>query len=221
MVAVIFDMDGVIVDSERYWEDEQEHILSKTVETADVSPDDVRGMNVLDQYDYLTDEYTVAVTKDEYFALYDDRAEAVYGEKVDLLFNVQGVVTQLTDDGATVAVASSSFRDWIQTVMERFDLEDAFAAVVSAEDIDGRSKPAPDIYLYTADQIGADPSDCVVVEDSVHGIHAAKEAGTHCVAFCTEMNADCDLSDADLVVDGAEDLQAFFADGRYRDLISG
>ncbi len=221
MVAVIFDMDGVIVDSERYWDEEQQEILAETVESDAVTPGDVRGMNVLDQYDYLADTFTVTVGKEEFFSMYDDRAETVYDEQSELLFNVPDVIAQLTSDGVPVALASSSFRDWIRLVLDRFELTDMFAAVVSAEDIDGRSKPAPDIYLYTAEQIGEDPSQCVVVEDSVHGITAAKNAGMYCVAFRTAMNADVDLSDADIIVDGADELHAFFQEQRYQELVQG
>lgn len=219
MVAVIFDMDGVIVDSERYWSAVQEDILDEAVDTDAITPDDVRGMNVMDQYDHITEEYTVTVSRDGYFDMYDEKAEAVYTEKADLMSGFKDIISQLQEDGVPVALASSSFRHWIQMVLERFDLTDAFTVIASADDIDGRSKPAPDIYLYTAEQMDVDPSECIVVEDSAHGITAARNAGMRCVGFRTEQNQGQDLSHADTIVDGAEELQTFFAERRYRVLI--
>jgi len=219
MTAAIFDMDGVIVDSEQYWSDEQEAILQETVESAAVSPDDLRGMNVMDQYDHLTDRYTVTVEKDVFFEKYDERAAAIYTERADLMPRFTAVVDRLQDAGVAVGLASSSFRDWIEMVLDRFGLHDAFSVVVSAEDIDGRSKPAPDIYRYTAERLGEDPSRCIVVEDSAHGVTAAKDAGMHCIGFRTVHNTHQNLSHADVVVDGADGLFRFVRDEEYHDLL--
>lgn len=219
MVAVIFDMDGVIVDSERYWDAEQARILEETVESEQVTPDDLTGMNVMDQYVYLDDQYPINVGKNEYFQLYDEKAEAVYQEKSSLMDSFKELIGFLHEDGVPVAIASSSFRSWIQMVLDRFDLEDAFDAVVSAEDIDGQSKPSPDIYLYTAERIGADPAECVVIEDSKHGVEAAKNAGMRCIGFRTDINEGQDLSGADVIVNGPDELKAFVQARRYRELV--
>lgn len=220
MVAVIFDMDGVIVDSERYWEENSEEVLADAVASDDISFSDVQGMNVADQYDHLEEHFSVSITKEEYVNRYDEKAEQIYTENVELLPGFEAVTASLLEDGVPVALASSSFRDWIQMVLDRFDLVDIFQVVVSVEDIDGRSKPAPDIYIYTAERLGADPEECVVVEDSAHGVTAAKEAGMQCVGFRTDLNQDQDLSHADTIVEGAGELREFFEERRYRDLVT-
>lgn len=221
MVAVIFDMDGVIVDSERYWEENTEDVLEEAVASDEVSFSDVQGMNVMDQYDHITEEFTVNISKEEYFARYDEKAAEVYQEHVDLLQGFRQMLEQIRADGIPVALVSSSFRHWIQMVLDRFELDDAFSLVVSAEDIDGRSKPAPDIYIYAAEQLGVDPGECVVIEDSSHGVNAAKNAGMRCIGFRTDINAAQDLSHADIIVEGEEELQEFFREKKYRTLVEG
>ena len=79
---------------------------------------------------------------------------------------------------------------------------------MSAADIDGDGKPAPDVYEHAARLLGCEPADCLVVEDSKNGVEAGKRAGMTVVAYRTEPNADTDLSAADVVAEGPEELQA-------------
>ncbi len=204
--AVIFDMDGVIVDSEQYWHEEQKRILETAAPDADVDFDEVRGMNVLDQYDHLTEQYEPTVTRDGYFDLYDEKAEAVYTEKAELMSGFHDLITMLRGK-VKLAVCSSSFRHWISMVLDRFDLTDTFDTVVSAEDIDGPSKPDPHIYRHTADELGVEPARCVVVEDSAHGVTAATEAGMYCIGYCTDPEREDAISHADTVVYGLVELR--------------
>lgn len=203
--AAIFDMDGVIVDSERYWVQEQRTILATAVPDADVAPGDLRGMNVMDQYDYLADRFDVAVSKEEYFDLYDEKAAAVYTDKAALMEGFTDLLATIRDRGVKTAIASSSFRHWIRLMLDRFDLAEHFEVVVSAEDIDGRSKPAPDIYLHAAHELGVAPERCVVVEDSGHGIEAANAAAMYCIGY--NVDEEQDLSHADVVVAGPAALR--------------
>lgn len=204
VAAVLFDMDGVIVDSERYWHEEERTILAEAVPDQDVPLEDITGMNVLDQYDHLASQYDVAVSRDAYFDLYDSRADAIYGERVVLMEGFHDLVGAIRARGVRTALASSSFRRWIELVLARFDLRDLFDVIVSAEDIDGPSKPAPGIYRHAASELGVDPGQCVVVEDSGNGVAAAKEAGMYCIGFD---RGGADLSQADIVVQDPEALR--------------
>jgi HAD superfamily hydrolase (TIGR01509 family) len=91
-------------------------------------------------------------------------------------------------------------------VLTRFDLSEYFSAVVSAEDVGSRGKPAPDIYLYTAKKVHARPGECVVVEDSTNGVTSGKAAGMRVVAYQTPFNKDYDLTGADAIITNLREL---------------
>jgi HAD superfamily hydrolase (TIGR01509 family) len=210
--AVLFDMDGVIVNSERYWvEIEEEEILPSAVEgSADTS--ETTGMNFREIYDYLEERNEMTATKDEFVEQYEEAAHDIYGEKVDLQTDFRDLLADLREDGRTVALVSSSPHDWIDRMLDRFDLREAFDRVISAEEIDGKSKPEPDVYEYAADEVGTTPEDCIAVEDSTNGVKSAKRAGMQVVGYRNQSDDELDLSEADEVAESAEELRRILLD---------
>ena len=195
--AVLFDMDGVLVDSERYWvELERERILPAAVEEP-VDPAEITGMNVSDLYDYLRERYEVRESREAFVERYDEAAWQVYGESVALLPGFESLAAALADAGVGLALVSSSPVRWIEMVTERFGL-DAFDAVVSADHVE-RGKPVPDVYELAVDRLGVDAGEAVAVEDSTHGVAAATNAGCSCIGYATRGSAG--LSGADRVLD--------------------
>jgi HAD superfamily hydrolase (TIGR01509 family) len=202
--AVLFDMDGVIVDSEDYWVDiEEETIFPEVLETT-ASADEITGMNYREIYDYLDEHHETTVEKSEFVDIYDEAAEDVYGEHAALMDGFRDIVADLRGDGVDVALVSSAPHDWIDVVLERFDLD--FDAVVSAEDVNAPGKPGPAIYEHAADRLGHPPSGCVAVEDSENGVEAAVRAGADCVGYRNGAK-ELDLSAADAVVSDSEGLR--------------
>ncbi|GAD51470.1 hypothetical protein MBEHAL_0230 [Halarchaeum acidiphilum MH1-52-1] len=197
--AVVFDMDGVIVDSERYWVAEVAEILDVAVPDADVDPESVVGINVYDQYDLLADEYDVAVTREEYFDLFDRHADTVYTESATLTDGFHDLVAEIRACDLPIGLVTSSFPQWVELVFERFDLGDAFDVVVTAGDEDVPGKPEPDLYELAAGRLGVDPNGMLVVEDSEHGVDAASAAGAHVVGYQHGASADMDHGAADAV----------------------
>ncbi|ELY78633.1 HAD family hydrolase [Natrinema pallidum] len=201
MTAVLFDMDGVLVDSEDYWvEFQREEILPATVPDEAVAVAETSGMNFREIYDYLDDEYGAAISRAAFVQRFTEAAEEIYTERAALLDGLHDLLAELDDRGVPTALVSSSPHDWIGMVTERFDLETAFDHVISADDIDAASKPAPDIFEYAAAEIGVPAADCVVVEDSENGIEAAARAGTVVIAYRIDAHGDIDRSPADEVV---------------------
>jgi HAD superfamily hydrolase (TIGR01509 family) len=201
-------MDGVIVNSEDFWvELENEEILPAAVPEENVSEDEITGINYREIYDYLDEHYEVAIDREEWEGRYESAAEEIYTEKVDLMPGFRDLVETLRDRGYRIAVVSSSPQEWIGLVTEQFDLTDLFDEVVSADDIDADSKPAPDVFEHAAREVGVDPADCIAVEDSKNGVKSAKAAGMTAVGYRTETNAEMDLDEADAVADGAEELR--------------
>jgi HAD superfamily hydrolase (TIGR01509 family) len=201
---VLFDMDGVLVDSETYWHRfEDEWVFETAVADGLPAHEEVTGMPYDEIYDYLEAEYGTTVTKAAFVETYEERAESLYGEQVVLTEGMAELFDRLRGDGRAVGIVSSSPSAWIDIVRRRFDLG-ALDVVVSGEDIDDPGKPAPHIYEHAAAVLGVTPSECVVVEDSQNGIAAAVSAGAFTIAYRSTHNAELDLSRADVVVDSPE-----------------
>ena len=201
--AVLFDMDGVIVNSEDFWVELEEETIFPKVGVEDIDDDEITGMNYLEIYDYLDDEYGTDVTKAEFVSLYDEIAEKLYGEHVSLMDGFHDLLDELRAEGTDVALVSSSPHDWIEIVTDRFDLE--FEEVVSADDIDAPGKPEPAIYEYAAGLLDYRGDECAAVEDSENGVESAVRAGTYCVGYPNGAK-ELDLSMASVVVSSPAEL---------------
>ncbi len=205
--AVFFDMDGVIVDSERYWRTEQpERIFPATLDGEHPDLDETTGMNYREIYDHLDEHYETKISKAEYIDIFDATAREIYSERVSLLDGFQELVDDLGTAGVPVAIVTSAPPSWHEIVTERFEV--SVDETLSAEDIDGDGKPAPDIYQYAAEVVDRDPANCLVIEDSKNGVDAGKNAGMTVIAYRSGPNDDTDLSAADVVVESADELRA-------------
>lgn len=205
--AVIFDMDGVIIDSERVWNKLEkrafEEIFGRRADYEELL-DETTGMNYLEIYDYLEDRYSLNVNLERFVEIFEEIADEIYGKRAELLEKFYEIIGFLVENNIKTVIASSSPGHWIEKVMKRFDMRKYFDMVVSADDVD-RGKPSPDIYLHTAAELGVDPEECIVVEDSRNGIKAAKRAGVRCIGTDYFENTQ-DLSQADWVVEGDMEL---------------
>ena len=183
--AIIFDMDGVLVDSEpfnieiekRQFElnhlsiSEEEHHQYMGVAT-DVMWREIAKRQSLS----LPVETLIEQNKTESIHYFTELKEIpVMPGLVDLL-------EKLTLKNFPIAVASSSFLEIIELILQRTGLRKHFQVVVSSQEA-GKSKPEPDVFLLAAKQLGINPQDCMVIEDSANGIKAAKAAGMRCIAF--------------------------------------
>ncbi|MDZ7689524.1 MAG: HAD family phosphatase [Halobacteriales archaeon] len=220
--AVFFDMDGVTVDTASVWaEVEREHVLPNALDTSATEEvraealEAVRGQNVNDVYDTLVSMGGVRLTVDRsgFDALYAEKGEYVYSDAT-LMEGYRDMLSSLVSDGRHVGIVSASRRAWVEMVLDRFDLRGAFDAVVSADDIDGPSKPDPTTYRQAAEEVGVVPERAVAVEDSPHGIAAAVGAGMRCVAYLDEgERAEADLSSAHGSVGTPSELRRLILDG--------
>jgi HAD superfamily hydrolase (TIGR01509 family) len=207
MEGVCFDMDGVLVQSEEYWaEREREHILPTAAPDDEIPMSAITGRNYAEIYPELEAEYDLAVTREEFEALFEAAGEEIYAEHATLLPGAHDLFSELRDREVSLALTTSSPLDWIDLVDGRFDLRPYFDAVVSAETLDGPGKPAPDIYERGVAELGLGPETCVAVEDSTAGARAASRAGLYTIGFRGD-GAEADLTVADEVVEGGEELR--------------
>ena len=198
--AVIFDMDGVLSDTERLHVQSEERQLSRL----GIDPGVLAGgayMGVSDR------EFFTAVFR-EHGVVAD--VEAAIAEKWKLMSEcpddaiaaVPGalaLVERLHRRGVPLAVASSSPRPFIERVLRCLDVLDRFSVVMSGDEV-ARGKPEPDVFLAVARALGMAPVECVVIEDSRNGMIAARRAGMRCVALVPPSRAGAVRREADVVV---------------------
>ncbi|MFB6112868.1 MAG: HAD family hydrolase [Halodesulfurarchaeum sp.] len=204
--AVVFDMDGVIVDTEPFWMEEERAILDTALPSGhDVEPRDILGINVHDQYEKLAAEYDLEVTREEYFDLFDERADRVY-ERADPLPGLQDLLDEIGARGYPIGLCTSSYPRWIDIVFERYDLAERFDVVLSAATIDGPGKPEPDVYETVARRLDVKPTGMLVVEDSSNGMKAASSAGARTIGYVPEGRS-TDTGPADYRVERPAELR--------------
>jgi HAD superfamily hydrolase (TIGR01509 family) len=208
IVAVVFDLDGVIVDSEQVWDEVREAYVRETGGTyTDESARDMMGMSSPEWSRYMAEALRVPGTPEEINAAIVERMLARYGEAPPLL---PGALQAVRRIGASVplAIASSSNRELIDVVLRASGLAADFRATVSSEEVP-RGKPWPDVYLEAARRLGVDPVRCGAVEDSHNGIRSAKAAGMRVVAVPNAHYPPDDeaLELADVVVPSIDELQ--------------
>jgi HAD superfamily hydrolase (TIGR01509 family) len=181
--AVIFDLDGVLVDSEPVWEDVRRSFVAER--GGRWLPDSQRrlmGMNTREWATYLSADLGVGLPPDEVAQTVVDRMAQRYASAQTLPL-MPGAVDAVRRMAAVspVGLASSSPRRMIDLVVAAAGLAEAFTATVSTEEV-ARGKPAPDAYLDVAARIGVPAGDCVAVEDSSNGLRSAAAAGCAVVA---------------------------------------
>ncbi len=206
MKAAIFDMDGLLIDSEKHWITVDHQIwkeLGLTID--DAMQKRLTGLNLKDSF-ALALEYKPDLSWDEMIAKYDEAAVKIYTEKTNLLPGVVNLLTKIKDGNLSCALASSSSLDWIEMVMKRFDLEKFFEIKFSSRSMNLPGKPLPDIYLAVMKEMGVEPHESIVFEDSVYGVQAGKKAGAYTVAVPNPEWNSGDYSMADLVLQSLEEF---------------
>lgn len=173
--AVIFDLDGVLIDSEPSWNAAKETLVEETGgRWRDDAPTVMMGMSSPEWAAYLRDELGVPMDIDAISADVVHRMMDGYRRELPLLPGANEAVHALAARWP-LGLASSSNREVIDLVLELAGLESSFRVAISSEEVE-RGKPAPDVYLAAAGALGADPERCVAAEDSSNGIRAATAA---------------------------------------------
>lgn len=193
--AVLFDMDGVLADTESFYNRRRAAYLAKVLPGYD-GPWDFAGSNDIAIWETIV--AGDAALRDRLHAGYD-RYRAEHREDYRALGNpdAPAVFARLKAAGMLVGIASSSEAAMIERMMAETKLADFVDAYVSGHDV-GHHKPAPDVYLACMERLGVCPQDCVAVEDSPTGIAAGLAAGAYVVALDQYVAQETDQSAADL-----------------------
>jgi HAD superfamily hydrolase (TIGR01509 family) len=179
--AVVFDLDGVLIDSEPVWEQVRRGLVADR--GGHWAPDAQRrlmGMSTPEWAKYLSADLGVGLPPDEVATVVIDRMAARYTEHVPLMDGAVEAVRRLAARWP-LGLASSSPPKLIETVLRLAGLRSYFTVTMSTQQV-AHGKPAPDIYLAVTAELGYPPADCAAVEDSSNGLRSAASAGLHVVA---------------------------------------
>jgi HAD superfamily hydrolase (TIGR01509 family) len=182
IAAVIFDMDGVIVDTEQVWEAVREQLVAdwggRSVPDAQQA---MMGMSSSEWSHYMHEELGLSPSPAEINTEVVRRMLDRYRQELPVIDGALGAVRRLAEV-FPLAVASSSNRPLIDAVLATAGITDCFATTVSSEEV-ARGKPSPDVYVETARRLGVPPEQCAAIEDSGAGIRAAHAADMRVLAF--------------------------------------
>ena len=180
--AVVFDLDGVIVDSEHVWDAAREALSrERGGDWHEGAQQDMMGMSSVEWSRYMHERLGLKDPPEEISAEVVRRLQATYREELPLIDGATEAVARLAGRWP-LGLASSSNREIIDLVLELSGLNQFFEATVSSEEVQ-RGKPSPDVYLEAARRLGADPAGSAAVEDSRSGILSASAAGMRVVAI--------------------------------------
>jgi HAD superfamily hydrolase (TIGR01509 family) len=180
--AVVFDLDGVIVDSEHVWNSAREEFArERGGHWHESAQKDMMGMSSLEWSRYMHEVIGLSESPEEISAEVVRRLESIYRKELPLIEGAPEAVARLAERWP-LAVASSSNRPIIDLVLELSGLGRYFQTTVSSEEV-AHGKPTPDVYLEAARRLGAEPQRTAAVEDSYNGILSAKAAGMRVVAI--------------------------------------
>ncbi|MGH3132103.1 MAG: HAD family hydrolase [Gaiellaceae bacterium] len=207
--AVVFDLDGVLLDSEQVWDDVREQLVrERGGRWHDGAQADMMGMSSGEWSRYLHERLGLAEPPEELNAEVVRRLLERYRKRLPLIDGALEAVERLAARWP-LGLASSSNREVIDSFVDQTGLGETFAVTVSSEEV-GRGKPAPDVFLEAVRRLGAAPDSCAAIEDSRSGILAASAAGLRVVAIPNEHfppGAEV-LQAADVVLGSIDELTA-------------
>ncbi|MCL2480326.1 MAG: HAD family phosphatase [Spirochaetaceae bacterium] len=206
--AVIFDMDGVLVDSEIYHFEAEKLILEKIgISIQEEEIHSFVGLAMDKMWERVKKKYHLKKSVSK-LVEEDTIFRVNYFRNVGEIPPIDGVkelIEAIKTEGLKTAVASSSHPDLIKTVLEASNLLQYFPVYLSGFQVK-HGKPDPDIFLETAAKLGVKPKNCIVIEDSYNGVTAAKKAGMKCIGYQNPSSGKQDISSADLIIKNFDQL---------------
>lgn len=174
---VIFDMDGVLIDSENLWQQAEQDLFREVgVSIGDDLLVQTRGLRSVDMVDHWCRMFNITdIAPQTLMSRYDIRMTEVLRTRVPLMEGAREAIHFFRDMGLPLALASCSAMNQIEAAMERHQLRDNFELMISAAN-GMPGKPHPEIYLKTAEKLDVDPTQCLAIEDSFYGVISAKAA---------------------------------------------
>jgi HAD superfamily hydrolase (TIGR01509 family) len=205
--AVIFDMDGVIIDSEPiYFESDKMTMKYYEKEITDEELNNYVGVTNPAMWVEIREKYKLIAPIEELLEKQFYYKNLLFrNKKLEPIAGIIKLLDELKSCRIKIGLASSSSKDFIELILNSLGVIDYFDAIISGEEVQN-SKPAPDIFKKAAEVLNVEPSSCLVIEDSMHGVKAAKLAEMKCIGFFNPNSGKQDLSLADAIVYSIEEI---------------
>ena len=203
--GIIFDMDGVIIDSEPIHYEIEQNLLKKLGgKLSKKEHATFIGTTDYNMWSSLKEIYNLEPSVEE---IIDMKKELFLRniDKIQLIDGFYDFMTMLYKKGYKLGLASSNNRKSVESIVEKFELDKYIEVTMSGEDV-SKGKPDPEIFLTTAKKLSINPEDCIVVEDAENGVVAAKAAGMKCIALQGNNIGLQDLSNADIIIENFSEL---------------
>ena len=211
MQAVIFDMDGVILESEPLHDSASCDVFEGhgfgNAEEIESLLNDFRGSTDSAFWSCIKEKFSIEESLETLMGWKEERFLDIIKESDIQLMDGLPSVLALLHDRYPLALASSSSSSAIDAIVDGLDVRTYFTAIVSGDDIE-HSKPAPDIFLLAAEKLGVDPHECIVIEDSQNGVRAGNAAGMHTIGYYGSPSNRQDLSEAAVTIHHYDEIAA-------------
>lgn len=210
--TVIFDLDGVIIDSEPvHFQLEKQMFDELQIQVPSDEHNSYVGMSSENMWKKIVDNYKLSYQAKELVqkkhALYMDHL--INARNLYPIPYVAELIKELYKNSFKLLIASSSPLEVIEAVIAKFALSNYFIAIVSGTQFT-HSKPHPEIFLAAANLANSKPHECVVIEDSANGVTAAKAAGMKCIGFANPNSGNQNLNNADVIIKSFEKVDVDF-----------
>ena len=205
--AVIFDLDGVLIDSEPMHCSADNQLLTKLgIETPENYLDRFAGWTDAAMWTAIKADYNITKSIAELKKLQlPIKLKLLQESQFQAMPGAVELLEKIKSDNIPIAIASSSPKLFIEAVLKKIKIEKYFAFLVSGEEV-ANSKPEPDIFLKASRLLAVNPAECLVVEDSKSGTIAAKRAGMKCIGYQNPNSGNQDLSKADIILGDLKDI---------------
>ncbi len=201
LAAVIFDLDGTLIDSEVAWGSSFVKILSKLGIKSESNHPQTTGVSVKSNWANLIAKYDIKTEFNiEELESFTFAEMANHVRDIQLNDGAMELIGDLKDRGYQIGLATSTNWAIVEKIFDNLDLHDIFDSITTGEEVD-RPKPSPDIFLVAAGKLGVEPMDCLVIEDSGAGVEAAIEANMKVIAVSPDDDESGELENANLVVE--------------------
>ncbi|SFP93540.1 haloacid dehalogenase superfamily, subfamily IA, variant 3 with third motif having DD or ED/haloacid dehalogenase superfamily, subfamily IA, variant 1 with third motif having Dx(3-4)D or Dx(3-4)E [Lachnospiraceae bacterium XBB1006] len=209
--AIIFDMDGTLIDSMWVWPKlDEDFFKNEQLPMPETLQKDIEGYSMKETAEYFIKNFSLSYTVSELMDLWNDMASYQYANEVPYKKGAFEFLKKVKDLGIKTGIATSNSRELVELVDQNLHFSSYIDTIVTAKEVPC-GKPAPDIYLTVANHLNVDPKDCLVFEDIPNGLLAAIRAGMDTCAVSDEFSRDMDFEKRQMAthfIDSYEELLA-------------